>query len=113
MSTFPTLSRPPSYPINETYVDDVLRSPTEAGYEITRPRFTKRRKIFTVRYNTLPNADKVLIDNFYRNTVKGAAHFTWTHPFTNQTYTVVFTKPPTFELTFLDYWNVEFELREV
>lgn len=113
MPNFPTLSRQPSYPLDETYVDDVIKTPTEAGYEQRRPRFTKRKKTFVVRYNILPNADKALIDNFYKDTLKGADSFIWTHPLTGTNYTVVFEQPPSFTLVFLGYWNVELRFREL
>jgi len=113
MPSFPTLSTNPSYPLRETYEDNVIRSKFEAGYEHTRPRFTKQRRIFTIIYNLLSNADKALIDDFYKNTIKGAGSFTWTHPQAQTQHTVIFTKPPQFELVFLDYWKCEIELREL
>ncbi len=113
MADFPTLSRNPSYPFNEEYEDNTIRSPFEAGYEQTRPRYTRMRKTFTLKYEFLMNSDKTTLENFYYQMKGGAGSFNWTHPITNDTYIVRFAEPLKFENPLLNYWNVEIKLRQV
>lgn len=113
MAAFPTLSRQPSYPLGEETEDMVIRDPSEAGYETTRPRFTKRRRIFTVVYGRLPKADVDLIDAFFAGSAAyGSAIFTWTHPKTAVAHNVRFTAPPKTILTKFNAYDVSFSLRE-
>lgn len=113
MPIFPTLSQKPEYPLSEEREDSTIRSQFEGGYEHTRPRFTRIRKTFGLKYSMLPDADKTTLDDFI-TTVKGSADaFTWTHPKYGTQHNVRFTKPPKFEYVQHGYWNVEIELREV
>lgn len=117
MAVFPTLSINPSYPLDETREDSVIRSIFEGGYEYTRPRFTRIRRTWTLKYELLSQADKDALDNFLVTVRGGADAFLWTHPVTNQTYNVRFVKPPTFSLSkYADgshRYDVTIELREV
>jgi len=113
MPAFPTLSKNPEYPLSEDREDSTVRSDFEGGYEITRPRWTRTRKLFSVRYKTLPDADKTLLDTFMDTVSGGADAFTWTHPKTSVTYTVRFAKPIKFEYISFELWEVSFDLREV
>lgn len=112
MATFPILSKNPVYPLEESYLDNTLRSNFEAGYELTRPRYTRLRRIFNVRYTFLPEADKTALESFYQ-TVGCYDSFTWTHPGTGESITVRFVAPPKFSEVQYGRWNVEFQLREV
>lgn len=113
MPNFPTLSRNPSFPLEEIVEENTIRSNFEAGYELTRPRFTRMRKTFSVKYELLTNTDKQLIDNFYVQMKGGSGSFTWTNPITAVNHTVRFAEPPKFEYTMDGYWNVEIKLREL
>lgn len=113
MENFPTLSQPPSYPLTEMREDATIRSPFEAGYEHTRPRFTRIRKIWTVNYEKLPYADVSLLDSFITTVKGGADAFNWKHPISLTTYTVTFRELPKFENTSLDYYSVNFTLAQV
>ena len=113
MAVFPTLSVNPDYPIKERREDSTLRSDFEGGYEHTRPRYTRTRKSFTLRYKALPTTDKDTLDNFLDTVKGGADSFIWTHPVYNTQHEVRFVKPPEFEYVGYGLWNVELELREV
>ena len=117
MSTFPTLSIYPIYPLKESRVDNTIKSDTEAGYVITRARYSKVRKKFNIIYQLLTAADKALLDTFI-DTVSGATDsFTWVHPASGTSYTVRFEDPPEIELTGFDgtsyYYVASFTLVEV
>lgn len=88
---FPTLSRPPSYPLDPDgeIEDAVLRSPPAAGYVQQRPKFTRSRQSFGLNYPNLPDADVALLKTWERTTLgNGAGTDTWTHPLSGTTYTV-------------------------
>ena len=87
---FPTLSRNPAElsPDGDP-IDSLLASESDAGYEQTRPKFTRQRRIWGVTYNELPAADVATLRT-YRDTtlVNGSSAFTWTHPLLGTTHTV-------------------------
>lgn len=113
MPTYPTLNQKPQYPLDEDREDSAIKSDFEGGYQHTRPRYTRVRRIFDIKYINLSDADKTTLETFI-NTVKGSANsFTWTHPKTSTTYTVRFDKPPKFTYVHYGLWNVEFKLNEV
>lgn len=112
MADFPSLPNP-VYPLVEEYEDNTIRSPFEAGYEQTRPRYTRMRKTFILKYEFLTNSDKTTLENFYYQMKGGAGSFNWTHPLTNETYQVRFAEPPKFENSLLNYWSVELKLRQL
>jgi len=113
MANFPVLSRNPSYPFEEQHEENTIRSQFEAGYEQTRPRFTRMRKTFTLKYELMSSTDKEAVENFYIQQKGGAGSFSWTHPLTNNTHTVRFAEPPKFENVVRDFWNITIKLREV
>ena len=117
MPTFPTLSKPPSYPLDpDGEIEDVvMRSPQEAGYEQTRPRTTRARRNFGVNYQALPDADTDLLRTFEITTLRnGADAFAWTHPLSGTVYTVRLTGQIKFRRNNAGAMsNVSFALREV
>ena len=117
MPTFPTLTIIQAVPMTEEIEDATIRSSFEAGYEHTRPRFTRSRKTWSIRYEYMPNADKTTLDTFINTTVRqGADAFSWTNPQDSTTYTVRFLTLPKYELVLNrdgGYWNLDFQLRQV
>lgn len=98
MSNFPTLSRDPEYPIKISREDSVIKSEFTAGYQVTRQRYTRVRKIFEVSYPFLDSTDAESIMDFVDTTTHGGADsFSWVNPEDSVTYTVRFEKPPEFE----------------
>jgi hypothetical protein len=94
--TFPTLTQQAAYPLDPDgeLEDVILRSPTDAGYEITRPRFTRARRTWGINYPALSNADTTTLRAFEQATLRnGADSFSWTHPISKTVYTVRLTGP--------------------
>jgi phage-related protein len=118
MSSFPSLTYAPSYPIKEEREDSAIKSKTEGGYEISRQRFTRVRRKWYLGYQMLPETDIATLRTFVDVTVKGGAdYFTWTNPMDSNTYTVRFEKPPTFSAKAksggITQYQVDFVLQEV
>ena len=96
MSSFPTLSKNPSYPLDPDgdLEDVILRTPSDAGYVQTRPRFTRSRRTWGINYAALPDADVSTLRTFEQVTLVNAADlFSWTHPISSTTYTVQLAGP--------------------
>lgn len=96
MANYPTLSHSPNFPLDpDGEIEDVvLRSPTEAGYEQTRPRTMRTRRTFGLNYKVLGDADVGLLRAFEITTLRnGADSFAWTHPLSGTVYTVRLTAP--------------------
>ena len=117
MAAFPTLSRPPSYPLDPDgeLEDAIVRSPFSAGYEQTRPRFTRARRTWGVTYRHLPDADVAILREFERVTlVNGSDSFAWTHPLTGAQFGVRLTAPIKYaRASAPGHADVSFSLREV
>lgn len=113
MANFPTLSRNPSYPIEEESENMIIKDSSEAGYEVSRPRFTKRRKTWNLVYNALPTADVSTLDTFFIGTAGyGSTIFSWTNPADSASYNVRFSTPPKVNYITNDLCNLSFSLKE-
>lgn len=114
MSDFPTLSIGPNYPIKETPEDSTIQSEFDGGYTQTRPRFTRIRKTFELKYdNLISDSDKSALESFAETVKGGSLSFTWTHPVTSVSYTVRFKKTPEYEYVHYGWWKTSFTLVEV
>lgn len=114
MAIFPSLSKKPAYPLEESHEDSVIRSAMDAGYEVTRARFTRSRRTWSLRYRLTPTSDATTLRNFFQNTVKnGSESFTWVHPVFDTSHTVTFKEPIHFEYVAYGLWNFEFTLQEI
>lgn len=89
---FPTLSVSPSLlsPDGALAVDPTLKSQTEAGYEVTRSKFTRMRRKWGVHYDLLNGTDMGLLRAHETAMQGGSLLFTWTHPVSGTAYTVRF-----------------------
>lgn len=77
MATFPTLSVLPSYGVSEKYDSNtVFSNKAIFGYDRGRSRFSRNRKIWTIPYSDITDADKALLDAFYQ-TVGRHTEFDW------------------------------------
>lgn len=104
----------PDYPLDEQLADPTLRSEFEDGSQQTRPKHTRIRNTFTVSWKSLPDDEKQLLEDFYRNTVKaGAEAFNWTHPVSGKQYVVRFGAALAPKANMLHYWSVSITLIEV
>lgn len=115
MTAFVTLTGKPDYPLDPDgeIEDNVLRSDTTAGYEQTRPRYTRARRTWGVNYQDMIAADVALLKAFELTTLRnGADMFTWTHPITG-TFTVRLAGPIRFSKDDYSGTRVSFTLKEV
>ena len=112
---FPTdLVPQPEYPLPTTREDNVLRSNVDAGYELSRRRYTRQRKTWELKWTKLaPSFVKVLEDFYDNDTKSGSLNFKWTHPIDNKVYTVHFTEPINVSLTEVDRSDVSIKIRSV
>ena len=92
MATWPSIATP-NLPLEEISTTSTIRSPYEAGYVNTRPRWTRARKVFVLRWNALSSSDFTTLRTFFEDTVNGGGDsFTWTQPVTSTSYTVRFAQ---------------------
>lgn len=118
MSTFPTLTAIPSYPLSPDgdLEDMVIRSPQASGYVQTRPRTTRARRNFGLNYNLMSDADVSTLRTFELTTLhNGADSFSWTHPLSAVVYIVQLTAPIKFSRSqqIRGYSTVYFNMCEV
>jgi hypothetical protein len=95
---FPTLSILPTYPLKEDREDSVIRTKPEEGYQITRRKYSREKRKFTLEYKNLTQTDKDLLTTFFDTTVGIIKPFSWTNPSTSALHTVTFTRPMSFNL---------------
>jgi hypothetical protein len=115
---FPTLSVKPVFPLAQDgeLEDVVLRTPTDAGYEQTRPRFTRARRTWgPLNYVAMPNADVATLRTYEQTTLgNGSLPFAWTHPISKTVYTVRLAGPIKYSRTTVPTQTaVSFTLQEV
>jgi phage-related protein len=117
MPTFPTLNMLPTFPLDEQREDATIRSSFEAGYEHTRPRFTRVRYTWSVSYKMLPASDKSTLETFVTTVREGADSFSWTNPVDSTTHTVKFIQIPKYSCVLQNedtsYFDCDFQLRSV
>jgi hypothetical protein len=94
-SLFPTLSILPTYPLKEDREDSVIRTKPEEGYQITRRKYKRVRRKYTIPFKNLNSNDVDLLRTFYNTGTNGGINpFEWVHPVSLTTLTVTFAKPP-------------------
>lgn len=116
---FPTLTKiPDSKKFSEHQEDATIRQKMEGGYVYTRPKFTRApRRTFRIGFTEIPQADKEVLDQFWRDVRGGADIFKWTHPITAEVIRVRFMSK--IEWAYVGYgtnyrWNADgIELEEV
>lgn len=84
----------PSYPLEKEREDNVLRSNSEFGYVMTRQRYTKARRTYTLEWEAMRKSDYLIFAAFYDDTLKnGSLSFNWTNPETEETCECRFSGP--------------------
>ena len=118
---FPTLTNsrkevvtPSIYGFEDTTITSTIESAeSEAGYVITRPRYSRTKKSFMVSYINVEFSVVSAVETFFRTQALGKANiFNWVHPKSGTTYTVRFNQD-TFKLPIngeLDKISFQFEL---
>ena len=115
----------PSFPFSHKVLDKPIKSKFQDGSTFQRPRFTKLRKKFTMKFDYLIDSEKLDLV-FMEDTIMGVNSFEyyWDFPSTeaerdagDNTIKVVFSDPINFELVLRTqttaYWNVSFSIEEV
>lgn len=98
----------------EDAYNPVIQKEFEAGYSQTRPRYTRAKKRFTLRWDYMPTTEVDLLRDFYEDDAVGGAAFTWQHPISGAYHAVRFTEDELI-CTRLSaaWWAVEVRLEEV
>lgn len=101
MSDFPPIGmaeKEDSAYFSQELEDNTIRSETEGGYEFTRPRSTRApRSSFTTGFTHITQADKAILEAFYKDKRAGASIFTWTNPTNGEELDVRFSGPLQFK----------------
>lgn len=117
-NTFPTIEGP-SLPITPEPDDPTLSSESDGGYELTRPRYTRIRRKWTLVWPHLLHADYTTLMAFYDSMSGSSVNFNWTNPATGTVSSVRFAGQPESSLILWNAdqspraWSVKLTLREV
>ena len=116
------LTKSPKPPYDITHEDNIIRSVTEDGYELVRPRYTKARKIIKLKWDIV-NTEYQTLDTFYNTTVKnGAIPFNLVFKTIgagaedsgiNFSFDVRLAEKPKFTYLGMGVWEAEFLFREI
>jgi hypothetical protein len=112
LSVFPNVANP-VYPLDEGRENPAISSQMENGMVISRPRFTRIRKKWILKWTALKNNEYQLLMNFWEQMCGGSQEFQWVNPVTGVSYIVRFTGEINFHLTSHDMWEGEITLQEV
>ena len=120
MVQFPNIQQP-VYPFTTKIKDPSLQSEMENGLVISRARFTRVPKSFTLKWTALPAADYALLRDFYCDTVCGGSlAFEWHYPmvpndsYSGKLFRVRFTgEELSFDLTAPGYYAGQLTIQEV
>jgi len=118
MATWPTLSKPNRVTVQNITraMDPTIRTPMEAGYTITRARFTRSPKQWLVTFSSISTADKDLLVAHEVAQNVGGDYFAWTAPHNATSYNVCYAEPIKYDPvpdTNFTHWNVTLSLVEV
>jgi len=101
--------------IDETSHRATLRSPFESGYELSRAKWTRARKEWTLHWKNMSNRSHTSLVTFFEETVSGGAEsFIWHNPLSGTTYEVRFVNDKIkFSNRTKDLWDGSIKIREV
>ena len=94
MEYLPTLSVAPERPLTRSWVDNMIKDSSDAGYTYSRPRYTRLKRKFSITYAALVDVDIADIDNFIE-AIRGADAFIWIHPLTFEEIVMTLDEPIT------------------
>ena len=109
---FPSIAPPTKINIEPSF--NTISAEFDGGYEATRERNTRDRKMFKIDFSLLTRADKDLLISHF-NTVRGSVPFDWTNIDDNVTYSVRYSKAPSTPTmaSTPDRFNISIEVKEV
>lgn len=109
---FPSSIPNPEYPFKVDHEDNSIKTQFEDGTVQSRRKFTKSRKTWILKWESLKQNYYDTLENFIVNQVHhSAVVFNWLNPADNRTYAVRCIKFDS-ELRFINYWNVELQFQE-
>lgn len=111
MTTFPTIQAP-SISMPTKVKDPALKSEFVNGMIITRPRYTRVLREWSLKWNALPDSDLTILLTFFSTVKGGSAEFAWSDEFGN-TYAVRFDGDIDHESVAAGHSKVTFKLAEV
>lgn len=89
MTNWPSIINPDWDGLEETNHYPLHKTDSEAGYSITRPSALRSKLQLKLRWSAMPELDYQTLKTFFEANQGGT--FSWTHPVSNETYTVRFT----------------------
>ena len=103
-------------PVKISSEDIMLRSPTDAGYVLTRPRFTRARKTYEFSWDL--NDDEIFnFMNFYDRDVNYGSSSFWIDFYLNNTTRinckVLFASPPDVTYSGIGTWGLTCKFTEL
>lgn len=111
------ITAPPVPPYDLEKEDNVLRSPTDGGYTITRSRFTRARTMpMTFKWQYLRGDEYLVLMDFVENVTNNGSlpfNFTLVAGSITRNYVVRFQKPPKTSYVGMDLWEVDIIFEEV
>lgn len=111
---FPNIAIPPYGGIEEEYEDNSLITEFEDGSQQSRKKMPRSRRIYTLTWKILSNADYAVLKNFIVNTAVHACNvFNWTNPLTEEVIEVRCTKFDKWRAAYHGFWTGSIELTEV
>jgi hypothetical protein len=75
----------PEYPLGQETITNTIKSDTDAGYVITRRKYTRAIRIWTLKWTHLSGADYASLDTHFQSAGGGADSWVFTHPMTGET----------------------------
>lgn len=97
-------------------VDPTVRTPVEAGYVVSRARFTRATRQWKVTYEMMSKTNRDTLATFETTQNVGGDSFAWTEPVDSASVTVRFQGSITYAPvpgTNRTRWNVSFVFEEV
>ncbi len=122
MAMFPTiyhhgtLEQTPYVEELTSALDPTVRTEAEAGYVMSRARFTRTPRSWRVRYDMTKTTNKTTISDFVAARGIGGEAFTWEEPVEKTGVTVRLLAPPTYipvENTNNTRWTITMTMEEV
>lgn len=110
--TWPSITAP-AYGTTEDVEDTSLRSTFEDGTTQARRKFTKSRKTWVLKWDSLPYKEyNTLMDFLQNKTYFSAKPFNFTSPIDGKTYTCRFVEKEAFETVAVNMMSGSITIRE-
>lgn len=114
MADFPTLANAVISKVgySEKYLNpgDIV-SEMDAGYKLSRKKFTRKPLKFTVPYIGIDSSDKATLEAFIEDNGT-TGNFYWVQPLTSTIFDVRLSAIPAFDRDDM-YWSATFEMEQV